>query len=179
MILVNWCRNEKLCKKMKWFQKNYSRTWSHPKIFKVGSMVWGLLPGHLTFVLVLLLAGWCLCLAFFLASLWMRLRKSRFSNALEDILFDRLYLPVCGSRGRRRRLSFRKVSSCNCACSRRGSGGGGGGKGRPFHSAVFSEPGVSEAPLPCARGDTTAGRIGFTLLTQILKGCGSTCLATN
>ena len=27
----------------------------------------------------------------------------------------------------------------------------------------------------CARGDTTGGRIGLALLTQILKGCGSTC----
>ena len=29
--------------------------------------------------------------------------------------------------------------------------------------------------LFCARGDTTGGRIGLALLTQILKGCGSTC----
>ena len=39
----------------------------------------------------------------------------------------------------------------------------------------LSEPGVSKAPLPCARGDTTGGRIGLTLFTQILKGCGRTC----
>ena len=111
----------------------------------------------------------------------MRLRSSRFSSALADLLFDRLYLPVCGSRGRRRRLfalgfafgccvvnlwegwfaevSFRKVSSCNCACSRRGNGGGGGGQGRPCHSAVLSEPGVSEAPRYHARGVTQQGDV--------------------
>ena len=131
-------------------------------------------------------------------SLWIRLRRSRFCNALDDLLLDRLYLPVCGSRGRRRRLfalgfafgccvvnlcegwfaevSFRKVSSCNCACSRRGTGGGGGGQGRPFHSAVFVGTWCFRgSALPCARGDTTGGRIGLTLFTQILKGCGRTC----
>ena len=114
-------------------------------------------------------------------SLWMRLRSSRFSSTLADLLFDRLYLPVCGSCGRRRRLfalgfafgccvvnlwegwfaevSFRKVSSCNCACSRRGNGGGGGGQGRPCHSAVLSEPGVSEAPRYHARGVTQQGDV--------------------
>ena len=52
------------------------------------------------------------------------------------------------------RAFCRKVSSCNCACSRRGNGGGGGGQGRPCHSAVLSEPGVSEAPRYHARGVT-------------------------
>ena len=131
-------------------------------------------------------------------SLWMRLRSSRFSSTLADLLFDRLYLPVCGSCGRRRRLFVTRlcfrVLCCQplgrlvcrsvlskgfflqlCLLSPRQRRWRGWPRSTLPLRRVVGTWCFRGSALPCARGDTTGGRIGLALFTQILKGCGSTC----